>query len=52
MGDFIFNGKYYKEGTAIVGSSNRGLRYGDGVFETIKLKNGKKWPTTKVHNKR
>ncbi len=41
MGDFIFNGKFYKEGTAVVGAANRGLRYGDGVFETIKLKDEK-----------
>jgi branched-chain amino acid aminotransferase len=41
MGDFIFNGKFYKEGTAIAGAANRGLRYGDGVFETMKIKKGK-----------
>ncbi len=41
MGDFIFNGKLFKEGTAIVSTANRGLRYGDGIFETIKIKDGK-----------
>ena len=41
MNHFIFNGKTLKEGTAIVGADNRGLRYGDGLFETMKLWNGK-----------
>jgi branched-chain amino acid aminotransferase len=41
MGHFIFNGKFFKEGTAIAGPGNRGLRYGDGVFETMKLLDGK-----------
>jgi aminodeoxychorismate lyase len=41
MKHFIFNGKLCKENTAIVSSGNRGLRYGDGVFETIKIKDGK-----------
>lgn len=35
-----FNGSFIKEGTAIVTSNNRGLRYGDGVFETMKFANG------------
>jgi branched-chain amino acid aminotransferase len=41
MGDFIYNGKIYKEGTAVVSAGNRGLRYGDGLFETIKMLDGK-----------
>ncbi len=36
-----YNGKIVEEDTLIVPAQNRGLRYGDGVFETIKLKNGK-----------
>jgi len=36
---FNYNGKIYKDETAIIAASNRGLRYGDGLFETIKLKN-------------
>jgi branched-chain amino acid aminotransferase len=36
-----FNGKYYSSEEAIIPAQNRGLRYGDGIFETIKLKNGK-----------
>ena len=38
---FIYNGKIIKEQTPIIGAGNRGLRYGDGLFETIKMKNGK-----------
>lgn len=41
MNYFNFNGKLYPEGSPIVGADNRGLRYGDGLFETIKMKNGK-----------
>jgi branched-chain amino acid aminotransferase len=33
---FIYNGKTYKEESAILSGNNRGLRYGDGLFETIK----------------
>ncbi len=40
MGYFNFNGKIFKEGAAIIGADNRGLRYGDGIFETMKLLNG------------
>ncbi len=32
-----FNGKIVPSGTALVSSDNRGLRYGDGLFETIKF---------------
>ena len=37
---FIYNGKTYKEQTAVLYAGNRGLRYGDGLFETIKCING------------
>ncbi|MFT3910542.1 MAG: aminotransferase class IV [Ferruginibacter sp.] len=37
---FNYNGKMFLEDTAITGPDNRGLRYGDGLFETIKYKNG------------
>lgn len=37
---FNYNGKLFKENTAIIGPDNRGIRYGDGLFETIKCKNG------------
>ena len=39
MNYFNFNGKIFEENTAIIGPNNRGLRYGDGLFETIKFKN-------------
>jgi branched-chain amino acid aminotransferase len=40
MACFNFNGKIYKADTPIIGAANRGLRYGDGLFETMKIKNG------------
>ena len=40
MNFFNFNGKIFSEGTAVIGADNRGLRYGDGLFETLKMKNG------------
>jgi aminodeoxychorismate lyase len=41
MNYFNYNGKILEENENIIGPQNRGLRYGDGVFETIKLKNGR-----------
>ena len=40
MNYFNYNGKVLLENELIVGPNNRGLRYGDGIFETIKFKNG------------
>jgi len=40
MSYFNYNGKILLENELIIGPTNRGLRYGDGIFETIKLKNG------------
>jgi branched-chain amino acid aminotransferase len=40
MNYFNCNGKILAEGALAIGADNRGLRYGDGVFETIKVKNG------------
>jgi len=39
MDYFIFNGKVLNENTLVIGPDSRALRYGDGLFETIKLKN-------------
>lgn len=41
MHHFNFNGKLFQEGTPVIGVDNRGLRYGDGLFETIKYADGK-----------
>lgn len=41
MNYFNYNGKFLKEGNTIVGADSRALRYGDGLFETMKIKNGK-----------
>jgi branched-chain amino acid aminotransferase len=40
MNQFNYNGKLFADGTLITGPDNRGLRYGDGLFETLKMKNG------------
>ncbi len=34
-----YNGKIVESNTPIIAAQNRGLRYGDGIFETIKYKN-------------
>jgi branched-chain amino acid aminotransferase len=40
MSDFInFNGKLISADTPVIGANSRGLRFGDGLFETIKYKN-------------
>lgn len=40
MSNYInYNGKLIAGDTAIIGANNRGLRFGDGLFETIKYKN-------------
>jgi branched-chain amino acid aminotransferase len=36
-----YNGKIFDENEPIIAAQNRGLRYGDGIFETMKLKNSK-----------
>lgn len=36
---YNYNGKIFNENENIIGPTNRGLRYGDGIFETIKFKN-------------
>ena len=38
---FIFNGRSFPAGTAVAGPSSRGIRYGDGVFETMKCLDGR-----------
>jgi branched-chain amino acid aminotransferase len=41
MNYFNYNGKIFTENELIIGPQNRGLRYGDGIFETMKFKNDK-----------
>ena len=36
---YNYNGKIFSENENIIGPTNRGLRYGDGIFETIKFQN-------------
>ncbi len=37
---FTYNDKIYKDGTAVITPENRSLRYGDGLFETLKMHKG------------
>ena len=41
MSFFIYNGKFFKEGTSVITPDNHSFRYGDGLFETIKAESGK-----------
>jgi branched-chain amino acid aminotransferase len=36
----FFNGQFLKNDQPLVGADNRGLRYGDGLFETLKINEG------------
>jgi branched-chain amino acid aminotransferase len=38
---FNYNGRLLANGTPVINADNRGLRYGDGLFETMKCLNGK-----------
>ncbi len=38
---FIFNNKFYANNSPVISPANRGLRYGDGLFETMKSVKGK-----------
>ena len=40
MSFFIYNDKVLPVGTPILGPDNRGLKYGDGLFETMKFESG------------
>jgi branched-chain amino acid aminotransferase len=37
---FCFNGKLHKEETPVITHDNRSLKFGDGIFETIKMVKG------------
>ena len=38
---FTYNDRFFKGGENIISADNRGFRYGDGLFETIKVHTGK-----------
>jgi len=38
---FIYNDKFYPANTPVITPGNRSLRYGDGLFETMKIVEGK-----------
>lgn len=35
------DGQFYRDDKLVIGANNRGLRYGDGIFETMKVNKGK-----------
>ena len=37
---FTYNDKFYPEATGVITPDNRSFRYGDGLFETVKVVNG------------
>jgi branched-chain amino acid aminotransferase len=39
-GFFLHNGKFHQENESVISPDNRSFRYGDGVFETIRLQQG------------
>lgn len=39
-GYFVFNGQSFREGKAVISPDNRSFRYGDGLFETMRIING------------
>ena len=41
MGYFNYNGKLFENNQPVIGPDNRGLRFGDGVFETFCMSKGR-----------
>lgn len=39
-GYFVHNGQLFREGKAVISPDNRSFRYGDGLFETMRISNG------------
>lgn len=38
---FIYNGKFFAKDAPVISAGNRGLRYGDGLFETMRVNDGR-----------
>lgn len=38
---FVYNDKFFRSGEPVISAGNRGLRYGDGLFETMCIQNGR-----------
>lgn len=38
---FIYNNQYFRIGDPVITAGNRGLRYGDGLFETMRMHDGR-----------
>ncbi len=38
---FIYNNNFFRVGMPVISADNRGLRYGDGLFETMRMFEGK-----------
>ncbi|MBS1735908.1 MAG: aminotransferase class IV [Bacteroidetes bacterium] len=38
---FIFNGQFFSKGKPVISAGSAGLRYGDGLFETMRLHKGR-----------
>jgi len=38
---FNYDGNFFKSGDPVLSPDNRGFRYGDGLFETMRVENGR-----------
>jgi branched-chain amino acid aminotransferase len=38
---FVYNNKFFRSGEPVISAGNRGLRYGDGLFETMRIRKGR-----------
>ena len=38
---FVYNNKFFRSGEPVISAGNRGLRYGDGLFETMRIEHGR-----------